>query len=79
MAFRHTVGRAIPWSGCSPAEPASVSPGKASVPHAATRANQSDQATAGTDDDRSEGEVVAGKNKDEGMWLQTVWSLRFSA
>ncbi len=25
MAFRHTVGRAIPWSGCVPAEPASVS------------------------------------------------------
>src|SRR3954447_16588356 len=27
MAFRRTVGRAIPWSGCVPAEPASVSPG----------------------------------------------------
>src|SRR5271155_3888420 len=30
-AHRHTVGRVIPWSGCVPAEPASVSPGEESV------------------------------------------------
>ncbi len=29
---RPAVGRVIPWSGCVPAEPASVSPGKATVP-----------------------------------------------
>src|SRR5215211_1436459 len=34
MAFRRTVGRVIPWSGCVPAEPASVSPGGLDVPHA---------------------------------------------
>jgi hypothetical protein len=79
MAFRHTVVRAIPWSGCSPAEPASVSPGKASVPHGGVRASQNDQATAGTNDDRSESVVVAGKIKEDSAWLQTVWSLRFSA
>lgn len=28
---RHTVGRVIPWSGCVPAEPASVSPSKESL------------------------------------------------
>jgi hypothetical protein len=32
MAFRHTVGRVIPRSGCSPAEPASVWPGGAKIP-----------------------------------------------
>jgi len=30
-AHRATVGRVIPWSGCVPAEPASVSPGAESV------------------------------------------------
>ena len=30
-AHRATVGRVIPWSGCVPAEPASVSPGEESV------------------------------------------------
>ena len=30
-AHRATVGRVIPWSGCVPAEPASVSPGETSV------------------------------------------------
>jgi hypothetical protein len=29
---RDTVGQIIPWSGCVPAEPASVSPGEESVP-----------------------------------------------
>jgi hypothetical protein len=28
---RHTVGRAIPWSGCVSAEPASVSPDEGTV------------------------------------------------
>ena len=32
-----TVGRAIPWSGCAPAEPASVSPGAGEVPRESER------------------------------------------
>src|SRR5271154_3909119 len=34
MAFRHTLVRVIPWSGCVPAEPASVSPGQVDVSQA---------------------------------------------
>jgi hypothetical protein len=36
MAFRHTVGRVIPWSGCVPAEPASVSPGERTIPQSSS-------------------------------------------
>jgi hypothetical protein len=34
MAFRHTLVQVIPWSGCVPAEPASVSPGQVDVSQA---------------------------------------------
>ena len=41
MAFRHTVGRVIPRSGCVPAEPASVSPGARTIPES----SRADKAT----------------------------------
>jgi hypothetical protein len=40
MHHWRTVGRVIPWSGCSPAEPASVSPGSPTV----TKATGADKA-----------------------------------
>jgi hypothetical protein len=48
MAFRHTLVRVIPWSGCVPAEPASVSPGKVDVSQAwaAHKSKPADQASS---------------------------------
>jgi hypothetical protein len=31
LYLRYTLDRVIPWSGCAPAEPASVSPGSRSI------------------------------------------------
>ena len=44
-AFRHTVVRAIPWSGCVPAEPASVSLGARDVQEVwlASKSKQADE------------------------------------